>query len=74
MNYRINFLWDNEAVVWIATSQDVPGLILESRSFDALVERVRIAVPELLDLNGVKSESLRLSNYTQREDKVAMHG
>ena len=74
MNYRINFLWDNEAVVWIATSQDVPGLILESRSFDALVERVRIAVPELLDLNGVKSESLRLSYYTQREDKVAMHG
>ncbi|MBO5534082.1 MAG: DUF1902 domain-containing protein [Clostridia bacterium] len=30
----------------MATSQDVPDLVLESVSFDALVERVRIAVPE----------------------------
>ena len=64
MSYRIKFLWDDEAAVWIATSQDVPGLVLESGSFDALVERVRIAVPELVDLNGAKPDSLKLSYYT----------
>ena len=53
MSYRINIVWDEEAAVWIATSQDVPGLVLESGSFDALLERVRFAVPELLELNGV---------------------
>ena len=53
MEYRIQFQWDDEAAVWIATSQDVPGLVLESGSFDALLERVRFAVPELLELNGL---------------------
>lgn len=51
MSYRINIVWDEEAAVWIATSQDVPGLVLESGSFNTLLERVRLAVPELLELN-----------------------
>ena len=51
MDFKIQFMWDNEAQVWVATSDDVPGLVLESGSFDALVERVRYAVPELLELN-----------------------
>lgn len=48
----IRLTWDSEARVWTAESDDVPGLVLESGSFDALIERVRIAVPELLSLNG----------------------
>lgn len=51
MEYKVNFLWDDEASVWIATSEDVPGLVLESGSFDALKERVKSAIPELLELN-----------------------
>lgn len=51
MEYIINLTWDNEACVWIATSTDIPGLVLESGSFDALLERTRIAIPELLALN-----------------------
>ena len=50
MDYIINFTWDSEANVWIATSNDIPGLVLESGSFDALLERTRYAVPELLEL------------------------
>lgn len=51
MKYVINFVWDDEANVWIATSEDIPGLVLESGSFDALVAHVKNAVPELLQLN-----------------------
>ena len=54
MEYKIQLLWDNEAAVWVATSPDVPGLVLESGSFDALIERVRYAIPELLELNRYK--------------------
>ena len=54
MEYKIQLLWDNEAAVWVATSPDVPGLVLESGSFDALIERVRYAIPELLELNRQK--------------------
>ena len=52
MEYTANLQWDPEAAVWIATSDDITGLVLESGSVDALIERVRYAVPELLELNG----------------------
>lgn len=53
MKYTINLVWDNEANVWIATSNDIPDLVLESGSFDALIERLRFTVPELLELNKI---------------------
>ena len=55
MEYKVKLLWDDEACVWVATSEDVPGLVLESGSVDALIEKVRYAVPDLLDI----TESLR---------------
>ena len=74
MSYRIIFRWDAEAAVWIATSEDVPGLVLESGSFDALIERVRYAVPELIELNGSKPEGFKLLYLTEREDMVTIYG
>lgn len=74
MSYRIKLVWDKDAAVWVATSQDVPGLVLESGSFDALLERVRYAVPELIELNGEKPEFLKLTYSTEREDQVAIYG
>ncbi len=52
MEYHVDMQWDAEACVWIATSEDITGLVLEGGSADALIERVRSAVPELLELNG----------------------
>ena len=57
MSYRIKFLWDDEAAVWVATSQDVPGLVLESGSFDALIERVQVAAQELIALNNLPTSN-----------------
>ena len=51
MEYKVNFTWDDEASVWIAQSDDIPGLVLEGGSLDALIERVRFAAPELIALN-----------------------
>lgn len=55
MRYVVKFHWDAENAVWTATSDDVRGLVLGSGSFDALLERVKQAVPELLALNGEKT-------------------
>ena len=74
MSCRIDFTWDNEASVWIATSKDVPGLVLESGSFDALIERVRYAVPELLELNSKPQTIVDLSFFSERHDQVAVYG
>lgn len=74
MDYRIKMLWDNEASVWIATSDDVPGLILESGSFDALIERVRFAIPELLELNSRKAPFYNITFLSERHDMVTVNG
>ena len=42
MNYNVKLTWDGEASMWVATSDDVPGLVLESNSYDALIEKVKI--------------------------------
>lgn len=60
MEYVVNFIWDEEACVWVATSEDVPGLVLESGSFDALVELVHFAIPELLGMSEVVTSPIRL--------------
>ena len=57
--YDINMFWDNKANVWIALADDVP-LVLESFSYDVLVERVKQAVPELLQLNSKPYEHFEL--------------
>ena len=69
--YTIDLLWDDEASVWIAESQDLPGLILESESFDTLVERVKKAVPELLELSGTVHTQIKLHFKAERLAVVA---
>lgn len=53
--YTVTADWDGEAMVWVATSDDVPGLATEAQTFEALAEKLRAMVPELLELNGVLS-------------------
>ena len=43
--------WDAEAGVWVAASEDVPGLVTEAATLDALVERLQVIIPELMELN-----------------------
>ena len=74
MDYKIRFLWDDEAAVWVATSEDVPGLALESGSFDALVEKVRYAIPELLELNRKGERQYNLTFLAERHECVFAHG
>ena len=45
--------WDQEALVWIATSDDVPGLATESNTLENLVHKLKIVIPELLEANGM---------------------
>ena len=49
--YTVKFIWDDEAKVWIATSDDIIGLILESETVENLMNRVKLAAPELIELN-----------------------
>jgi len=68
--YNIRLLWDADASVWVATSDDIPGFVLESGSLDALTERVRNAVPELLALNDDTSPDALLCPRSERRERV----
>ena len=43
--------WDDEASVWVATSEDIPGLVTEADTLDQLRSKLADIVPELLAEN-----------------------
>ena len=49
----VHATWDEEASVWVATSDDVPGLATEADNMEALVAKLKSMIPELLAANGV---------------------
>ena len=58
---NIQARWDGEASVWIATSNDVPGLVVEADTWATMIEEVRLVLPELLELSGQGHENLSLT-------------
>ena len=67
MECKVALTWDDEAYVWLASSADVPGLALESGSLDALMERVKFAIPDLLDM---KDTNLTIDFRAERLSQV----
>ena len=51
--FEVRAQWDEEAGVWVAESEDVPGLVAEADSPNLLALKLRTLIPELLELNGV---------------------
>lgn len=43
--------WDDEAAAWVAISDDVPGLVTEAETLEALDTQVRSKVPQVLQAN-----------------------
>jgi len=53
--------WDSEASVWLATSEDVPGLVVEADTWPAMINEVQLVLPELLELSGAVGDKLSLT-------------
>ncbi len=51
--YYVHAEWDDEARVWVASSDAVPGLATEAATSEELVAKLKELIPELLELNGV---------------------
>jgi hypothetical protein len=65
-DYTISITYDEEAAVCYALNDDIP-IALESDSLDVLMERVKLAVPELLELNGKNYTHTVLHFIMERE-------
>ncbi len=66
--------WDAESGVWWAESDDIPGLVTEAPTFDALVERALAVIPELLEVNGVaaRGDEFPIHVMAERTAKVKL--
>lgn len=53
---KITAFWDPDAGVWVAESEDVPGLVVEAESLDKLVPELNILIPELLAANNIPAK------------------
>ena len=66
----IKLIWSEEEKFWHSKSMDERfGLTLESGSLDALIERVKTALPELLEAIGYTGE-IALSFELERMDRL----
>lgn len=43
--------WDDEAKVWVATSDDVPGLVTEAETQAELLAKLQVMIPDLFECN-----------------------
>jgi len=50
---HIKAIWDKDAQVWVATSEDVPGLVTEADTLEQLIKKLQVIIPELLKANGL---------------------
>jgi predicted RNase H-like HicB family nuclease len=67
--------WDDEAAVWVATSDDVPGLATEAETVEALMSKLEVMIPELLDANeGFEGNDVPFELLTRRFQTVRRQG
>ncbi len=60
--------WDDEAQVWVATSNDIDGLAVEAESRETLTEKVVAAIADLIELNGIDTDLPEIPIHVMSED------
>ena len=70
----IDSMWDPQANVWVATSDAVPGLVIEAETLDGIIEEARSLVPELLRLNGVTDDTSRRNRAKKKPSEENLGG
>lgn len=64
IRYHVEALWDAEPRVWVATSDDVPGLATEAETIENLAEKLRGLIPELLAANGLLPDTIEAGSIS----------
>jgi predicted RNase H-like HicB family nuclease len=64
--YEIRATWDNEAKVWVADSDDIPGIAAEAEDREALQAKLSTLIPEMIELNNLDmpQDQLLESSFT----------
>ena len=57
--YVITIVFDEETQRWYAQNDDIP-ILLEDDSLDTLLSRIKISVPEMLEINEIPHTGIHL--------------
>ncbi len=62
--------WDEEAGVWVATTNDIDGLAVEAATLETLSDKVCAAIVDLIELNGFEGPSKDLPVHIMADKLV----
>ncbi len=68
--YHVDVEWDGEAKVWVASSDDVPGLATGADTMEELIDRLKSAISDLLEANGMLPEGATEVPFSIRAERV----
>ncbi len=70
----IDAKWDPVARVWVATSEDVPGVVVEADTTNEVMDILRDVVVDLMEANGLapKNEKDIIVRFAQREEPLSL--
>jgi Domain of unknown function (DUF1902) len=71
-HHHIRCEWDKEASVWYVAESNVPGLCTEAPTEEAMIEKLTVLVPELLELNsaGKPTDDVPVTLLWKREQEL----
>ena len=64
----VRAFWDDEAKVWVATSNDIEGLSVEGATHEELADKVVAAVADLIELNGIETDLPEIPVHIMTDD------
>lgn len=62
--------WDPEAQVWVATTQDLRGLVTEADSIEALRAKLPAIVLDLLEESGISDMPASIEIVARASDRL----
>ena len=67
--FTVRIIWDGDC--WYTSTDSPLSLTLNSTSYDELVERVRLAAPEMIELNSGYVGEIQLVFVSERRETVS---
>ena len=69
MDCSVKIIWSEDSGKWYTDTEDIPGMVLESNSFDALLEKVQLIAPDMLEANCNYSGPIKFT-FTTKHTKI----
>jgi hypothetical protein len=73
--FNVQVTWDADAKMWVADSDDIPGLAAEAPDEKSLRKKLTSLIPELLSLNNVRlrpNKAIEVLLKFHREERIKL--